>query len=60
MPLHIETHEIRVFKAVYEHNGFKKAADTLFVTQSAVSQTIANLEHKLGSLFINICEEFRF
>lgn len=52
MPLHIETHEIRVFKAVYEENGFKKAADKLFVTQSAVSQTISNLEKKLDTLLL--------
>jgi DNA-binding transcriptional LysR family regulator len=52
MPLHIETHEIRVFKAVYQENGFKKAADKLFVTQSAVSQTISNLEKKLNSLLL--------
>lgn len=52
MPIHIDINEIRVFRAVYEQNGFKKAADTLFVTQSAVSQTIANLEHKLDSLLL--------
>lgn len=52
MPVHIETNEIRVFKAVYEENGFKKAADKLFVTQSAVSQTIANLERKLDTLLL--------
>ena len=52
MPLHIETHEIRVFKAVYQENGFKKAADKLFVTQSAISQTISNLEKKLDTLLL--------
>ena len=52
MPLHIETNEIRVFKAVYEENGFKKAADKLFVTQSAISQTISNLEKKLDTLLL--------
>ncbi|MDE0990580.1 MAG: LysR family transcriptional regulator, partial [Pseudomonadales bacterium] len=50
MPVHLETHEIRVFKTVYEENGFNRAADKLFVTQSAVSQTVANLEHKLDTL----------
>lgn len=49
MPAHIETHEIRVFRTVYEEGGFGKAADKLFVTQSAVSQTIAGLERKLDS-----------
>lgn len=52
MPTHIETHEVRVFKAVYDEGGFKKAADKLFVTQSAVSQTIANLEKKLDTLLL--------
>jgi DNA-binding transcriptional LysR family regulator len=52
MPVHIEIHEIRVFKAVYEEHGFKKAADKLFVTQSAVSQTIANLERKLDTVLL--------
>lgn len=52
MPTHIETHEIRVFRTVYEENGFKKAADKLFVTQSAVSQTIANLEKKLDTVLL--------
>lgn len=53
MPVHIETNEIRVFKAVYEENGFNKAAEKLHVTQSAVSQTIANLEHKLDTLLFH-------
>lgn len=52
MPVHIETNEIRVFKAVYDEQGFKKAADKLFVTQSAVSQTIANLEKKLDTVLL--------
>ena len=43
---HLETHEIRVFKTVCETGGFKSAADRLYVTQSAVSQAIANLERK--------------
>ena len=53
MPVHLETHEIRVFKTVYEENGFNRAAEKLFVTQSAVSQTIANLEHKLDTLIFH-------
>jgi len=53
MPVHLETHEIRVFKTVYEENGFNRAAEKLFVTQSAISQTIANLEHKLDTLLFH-------
>ncbi len=52
MPAHIETQEIRVFRAVFEEGGFKRAADKLFVTQSAVSQTISNLEKKLDSILL--------
>ena len=48
MPTHIDTNEMRVFKAVAEHEGFGRAAEQLHVTQSAVSQTISNLESKLG------------
>lgn len=53
MPVHLETHEVRVFKTVYEEGGFNRAAEKLFVTQSAVSQTIANLEHKLDTLLFH-------
>ena len=52
MPIHIENQEVRVFKAIYEENGFKKAAEKLFVTQSAVSQTLANLEKKLETVLL--------
>ncbi|MFT5012492.1 MAG: DNA-binding transcriptional LysR family regulator [Patiriisocius sp.] len=53
MPVHIEIQEIRAFKAVYDEQGFKRAADKLFVTQSAVSQTIQNLEKKLDCLLMD-------
>ncbi|MFT4631272.1 MAG: DNA-binding transcriptional LysR family regulator [Candidatus Pseudothioglobus sp.] len=49
MPIHIETQEIRVFKAICDHQGFQRAADKLFISQSAVSQTILGLEKKLDS-----------
>lgn len=49
---HLETQEVRVFKTVCDTGGFKSAADKLFVTQSAVSQAVANLERKLGTLLI--------
>ena len=47
--MQIERQEIRVFAAVVEQGGFGRAAETLDVSQSAVSQAIANLEHKLDS-----------
>ena len=53
MPVHIEIQEIRAFKAVYEEQGFNRAAEKLFVTQSAVSQTISNLEKKLDCLLMH-------
>ncbi len=53
MPVHIEIQEIRVFKAVYQEQGFNRAAEKLFVTQSAVSQTISNLEKKLDCLLMH-------
>tara|TARA_R100001377_G_scaffold23495_1_gene12678 strand:- start:652 stop:1569 length:918 start_codon:yes stop_codon:yes gene_type:complete len=49
---HLETQEVRVFKTVCDTGGFKSAADKLFVTQSAVSQAVANLERKLNTLLI--------
>lgn len=47
--MHIERHEIRIFAAVVEEDGFSRAAEKLDVSQSAVSQAIANLEHKLDT-----------
>ncbi len=47
--MQIERNEIRVFAAVVEEGGFGRAAETLDVSQSAVSQAVANLEHKLDS-----------
>ena len=45
--MQIERHEIRIFSAVVEEDGFSRAAEKLDVSQSAVSQAVANLEHKL-------------
>ena len=47
--LQIERHEIRVFDAIVTAQGFSRAAERLHQSQSAVSQTVANLEHKLGT-----------
>lgn len=38
-----------MFSAVVEANGFGRAAEQLGVSQSAVSQAIAKLEHKIGT-----------
>lgn len=50
--MQIERHEIRIFAAVVEEDGFSRAAEKLDVSQSAVSQAIANLEHKLDCQLI--------
>ncbi|MEQ8857128.1 MAG: LysR family transcriptional regulator [Pseudomonadales bacterium] len=47
--MQIERNEIRVFAAVVEEGGFSRAAERLHISQSAVSQTVANLEHKLDT-----------
>ena len=46
--MRIENSELRTFRCVVEVNGFNRAAGVLHVSQSAVSQSIANLEAKLG------------
>jgi len=47
--MQIERNEIRVFAAVVEEGGFSRAAERLHISQSAVSQAVANLEHKLDT-----------
>ncbi|MES2603834.1 MAG: LysR family transcriptional regulator [Pseudomonadota bacterium] len=50
--MRFEHGELKTFQAVVEANGFNRAAERLHVTQSAVSQTIANLEAKLDVALI--------
>jgi DNA-binding transcriptional LysR family regulator len=50
--MQIERHEVRVLDAVIENGGFSRAAERLNLSQSAVSQAIANLEHKLGTRLV--------
>lgn len=45
--MHLNLHQLRMFKAVVEHQGFTRAAEHLHVTQSAVSKGIRELEHQL-------------
>src|ERR1700761_8403684 len=49
----IERHELRCFQAAIEAGGFSRAASKLSLSQSAVSQTIANLEHRLGTSLLH-------
>ncbi|NJN50474.1 MAG: LysR family transcriptional regulator [Gammaproteobacteria bacterium] len=50
--MQIERNEIRALSAVVEEGGFSRAAERLSLSQSAVSQTIANLEHKVGTALL--------
>lgn len=50
--MRLESSELRAFIAVITYNGFNRAAENLHITQSAVSQSIANLETKLDSPLI--------
>jgi DNA-binding transcriptional LysR family regulator len=43
-----DIHALRVFAAVAQHLSFTRAAESLFLTQSAVSHQIARLERELG------------
>jgi len=51
MPVQLE--QYRIFAAVAQNKSFRKAAEQLFVTQPAVSQSIKQLETQLGAqLFV--------
>jgi len=50
--MRLESSELRAFIAVITYNGFNRAAENLHITQSAVSQSIANLEAKLDAPLI--------
>ncbi len=50
--MRIEHAELSVFHAIVEQGGFRKAASALHLTQSAVSQSLKNLETKLDSQLI--------
>ena len=51
--MQIERNELRCFHAVIEAGGFSRAAERLDLSQSAVSQTIANLEHRLRTSLLH-------
>ena len=44
----IETSQLQTLKAISNTGSFSKAAERLHVTQSAISQSIKNLEKKVG------------
>lgn len=43
----------RIFKAVAENGSFTKAADQLYITQSAVSHAVRELEERAGTLLFD-------
>ena len=48
----VDIHDLRAFKAVYEHQSLTEAAKANYVTRQALSKTILHLEAELGPLFI--------
>ncbi len=57
--MRFENSELRAFRAVIEEGGFKRGAESLHISQSAVSQAVAGLESKLGTPLINRGKELR-
>ncbi len=47
--MRFENSELRAFRAVIEEGGFKRGAESLHISQSAVSQAVAGLEGKLAT-----------
>ncbi|MEJ2695697.1 MAG: LysR family transcriptional regulator [Candidatus Sulfobium sp.] len=48
----MEDHRLRAFCLVFEMRSFSKAAEAIFLTQSAVSHLIRNLEDELGAALL--------
>lgn len=46
--MNISNYEMKVFKTIVEKSGFQRASESLFISQSAVSQCLSNLENRLG------------
>jgi len=57
--MRLENSELRAFRAVIEEGGFKRAADALHISQSAVSQAVAGLEFKLEVPLVQRGKELR-
>ena len=57
--MRLENSELRAFRAVVEEGGFKRAAESLHISQSAVSQAVAGLESKLEAPLIQRGKELR-
>ncbi len=46
-PARVNLHLLRIFVAVAEHRSFSRAAETLFISQPAVSKAVRELERQL-------------
>ena len=57
--MRLENSELRAFRAVIEEGGFKRAADALHISQSAVSQAVAGLEYKLEAPLVQRGKDLR-
>ncbi|MFC2407278.1 MAG: LysR family transcriptional regulator, partial [Cardiobacterium sp.] len=45
----LERHHLNIIRAVIEHGTLTKAAESLYLSQSALSHTIKKLEEQLGA-----------
>ena len=57
--MRLENSELRAFRAVIEEGGFRRAAESLHISQSAVSQAVAGLETKLGTSLVRRGKELK-
>ncbi len=58
--MHIEFRHLRTIKAIHEEGGLAKAADSLHITQSALSHQIKGLEDQAGvELFVRRSKPMR-
>ena len=57
--MRLENSELRAFRAVVEEGGFRRAADALHISQSAVSQAVAGLEGKLNTSLVTRGKELK-
>jgi DNA-binding transcriptional LysR family regulator len=48
----VELEDLKAYLAVVEHNGFRRAAERLFVSQPSLTRRIARLEQELGVLLL--------
>ena len=60
MPIHLEFRHLRTIKAIHDTGGLGRAADTLNITQSALSHQIKGLEEQAGvELFVRRSKPLR-